>query len=352
VYVAATPPSGHGSTYSQGRFYELVRFEGWAAPGDLLVLMRTGANRGGAAEHMLQRSGPRGGLVDAWPEPAMMVDPWGIHVGPDGTLCIAERGARQVLLQRQVLPGTPYTTVATYPGVGDVTDCHLADNGTLYALVADPPSILRLSPGGYELEATVDPTSHPIDLIETPAGKFEVLDANGAARGYAWLADGRKIEMFKSGFEVRADGHVVARLPNLINVIWGQPVVSGAETQVHLVPRPDGLVVAIPFSRLQPQSIVHGLPWVFDPESGDAYLLSGRKLLPDRGVGVALIPGGSADDPWGMAPDEAASGGPPGPNPPEVPQGPPRGVGHFEEVSCAVRAAPATSPWLGWLWRR
>ena len=350
AYVAATPPAGHGQTHSQARYYELVRFEGWADPGDLLVLTREGPVQGGFADHMLRRAGVRGGLADAWPEPALMRDPWGIHAGPDGTLCIAERGARRILLQRQVLPGTPYATVAAYEDVGDVTDCHLGEDGALHALVAAPPAILRVTPGGSEVVSSLASGSRPIDLIETPDGGLEALDANGPSRGYAWLADGRRLEMFKSDFEVAADGSTVARLADLINVVWGQSVSPSAETHVHLMPRPDGLVVAVPFGRLQPQSAVTGRPWVFDPGSGSTYLLSGRIFDPERGVGVAMLPSGAAGDPWGVPEDPPVGDEPTGPDPPAAPEAPTLGIPQWEEKGGCAAVGPGgssgPSPWL------
>jgi len=281
--------------------WENVRYTGSGAPGDVLFLDQAQNNLG----YMLNRSGPRGGLAYAWESPIPLQDPWGMDVSEEGLLCIAYRTnwyhKGGVLVMAPDGPGeVPYKLLMEVGELGDVTDCRWGADGSLHWLATDPPRIERLPDFWVEtsqLVAELPPESVPIQMVMAPGGVWDVLDANGELRGLIYLKDGRRVEARMESFDIIVDQEVRLNLGQVVYTEWPKLVAPTAHTFIRFQERPDGLVVAVPFgSQIPPPA--GGMSWVFDPTTGDLWQLSPTPLVPSAGNGLAILPGGSAVDPW------------------------------------------------------
>ncbi len=311
-------------TAGDGWMWEYVRYDGLGEPGDVLLLAQ--AKLGS----MIYRSGPRGGLAHAWIEPYPFYSPdtpWGMEVGANGLLCIAHRKGLYNSGAVSVLEGyapfdVPSGSLVEVGDLGDVTDCHWGDDGSLYWLNADPPRIERLPQMWVEESEVVQELpeeSEPVDLVIRPDGTFEYLDANGALRGLYYLSDGRRLEVPMSDFIVRIDGEPSVNLNPIIFAEYGVPVADAAHTFIRFQERADGLVVVVPFGSKAPPPM-GGTAFVFDPDTDEMWQLSTIPLNPATGNGLAIMPGGVDVDPWEQA--SGAGGepeGPEGPAPVEAP---------------------------------
>jgi hypothetical protein len=313
------------SVDSDGSMWENVRYEGNGDPGDVLLL----ALAPNTAASMIYRSGPRGGLAHAWDEPYPFysaLTPYGIDVSPDHLLCITHRRGwyndSAVSVMESSAPwAVPSGLIMEIGELGDVTDCHWGDDGTLYLLNADPPRIERLPEFWVEAMEVVQELpgeSEPIDLVVKPDGTFEYVDRNGPLRGLYYLSDGRRIEVPMSDFIVRIDGRQSVNLNRIIYGVYGVPVADSAHTFIRFQERADGLVVAVPFGCEAPQPI-GGTAFIFDPDTDELWQLSSSPVFPGVGNGLALMPDGADADPWGPAGGAVALVGPEGPAPIETP---------------------------------
>ena len=279
--------------------WEVVRYQGKGDPGDVLTLTYSQSWQAGIA-YMMLRSGPRGGLAQAWDRPVVLYDPWGMDMGPDGLLCLTVRGqypgdGKVEILASEAPDQAPSKTVMTIGGTGDVTDCHMGDDGSVYILHTDPPCITRLPQlwvEEWEVFKELPADKEPLDLIVAPDGSLEVLYKDGPVRGFIYLKDGRKVEMGWEDYSVTVDGEFVTTITDFIDTSAG-----AIHTHARFIERPDGLVVAVPFA----SSVLPALTtnaWVLDPDKGGHWLLSPVKFTTNTGNGLAIMPGGKTTDPW------------------------------------------------------
>jgi hypothetical protein len=306
-----------GLEYFPSRLWEYVRYDGWGEPGDVIFLDTFLHNDGLGWYHMMARSGPRGGMAQAWRRGEFFNNPWGMDVREDGLLCLVDRGDRGGksygesvvhIMEPSVPNRIPDTFLMTIEGFPDATDCHFTGDNSVDILVPEPPLRIRYEmwSGEWEIVEEYPEGSVPIDLIEGPDGDAEALYEDGDLRGFLYLKDGRRLEMDKESFVVTVDGQPVADLNRLIWADPSNPMSPTAQTFARFVERPDGLVVAVPFGCTLPAPIGAQL-LAFDPNTpldiaespGFWPLTAYDNLYPHEGSPLAVMPGGDYTHPWG-----------------------------------------------------
>ncbi len=318
-----------GLEYYPSRLWEYVRYDGWGDPGDVIFMDTFIYNDEVGLYHMMLRSGPRGGMAQAWRRGEILHNPWGMDVREDGLLCLVDRGEHGTksygesvvhIMEGSTPNRIPDTFLLTIGGFPDATDCHFTGDNSVYILVPEPPMLVRYEMWSEEWEIVEEfpEGSVPIDLIEDPDGDVEVLFEDEGLRGFLYLKDGRRLEMTTDSFAVTVDGQHVADLDRLIWADPSNPMSPTSPTYARFVERPDGLVVAAPFGcpLLSP---IGGQLLVFDPDAahdpwdhtaGPDYwpLTAYDNLYPFDGSPLAVMPGGDYTDPWGPPYVQGAGG--------------------------------------------
>ena len=304
--------------YGGDGLWELIRYEGFGKPGDVVLVTHAGNQYG----FMAYRSGPRGGLADAWLEPVPdFKDVWGIDIRHDGMLCLSDRtndGGSVFILEPGEPNGVGSNLIMVAGELGDVTDCHWGEDDSLYFVTTNPPRLMHLPElwvENFEVYADLPVGTEPLDLIVTPEGDFEILDANGPYRGFYYLSDGRRLEVSTSDWWVWVDGEQVVQLTQLMFGKLGVEPGDKSHCFIRFMERPDGLVVAVPMGSNAPVPI-GGRAWVFDPNTGEKWPLSSNPVYPFWGNGLAILPDGVAKDPWGSSGLAQPEAGPGAPEPP------------------------------------
>lgn len=346
--------------YAVAGIWELVRYDGWGDPGDVIFMDTFLYYDGLGYYHMMARSGPRGGIAQAWRRGEFFNNPWGMDVRDDGLLCLVDRGKRDGksygdslvhIWEASVpnrIPDTPLMTISGFP---DATDCAFTGDNSLYILIPDPPQLVRYEmwTDDWELVEAYPEGAVPIDLVEGPDGEMEVLFEDAGLRGFLYLKDGRRLEMASDAFKVTVDGQEVANLDRLIWAAPDHPIDPKSHTYARFVERPDGLVVAVPFGCTLPapiggQLLVFDPNTPYDPSNYPNYwpLTAYDNLYPHEGSPLAVMPGSYSGDPWGPA----HVAGPEGEQPalPASPSAPTAGRRVSAEESSGCHAAPAGEP--------
>lgn len=343
---------------------ELVRLEHRLDPGDV-VMVRTpqaAVPVSGDVGVMLYKSGPRGGLARLWRENQTAIrDPGDIDVTADGRLCIPDRGRGQLWLYEPADPAlrVPSVVAESTPVPGAVA-C-LFDGDDVLVLTRQPTALKRYRPATGQLtdEPTPAVNGEPLELLRTPSGALEVLGKGDGLRGKAYTAAGEPVTMSATDFTVKKGGEAHADLPKLVYIDLEARPEPGWPARARLVPRPDGFIFVVPYdAEFYPPTMSITKLYAVDPKGGGAYVASPDAFDASAGAGLALVPGGSAQNPWryaltdgerevvpppdGPDPDPDPTD-PDAPAPPEAPTG---GKAVGGEPTCQGGGAMGT---LGWL---
>ncbi|MCA9519207.1 MAG: hypothetical protein KC635_29935, partial [Myxococcales bacterium] len=278
-----------------GAPWELVRYDDFAQPGDVLFLGYVSVSldyfRG---NYMLFQSGPRGGLAPTWREERGGTDIWGLDVDADGDACVAERVPGDVVFLAAAPNAlfTPSVQVDAWALPG-VVDCRLTGDGGALALTADPPGLWRFADAHTAPEQVEALAGAPLTFVTERDGSLGVLSEEDGLRGRLVLRDGREVTIAAGSWGVQVDGREVARLDDMLGSA------AANEGWARLVERPDGLVAVAPYGvRLPPGQGHLASPRVVDVDTGAVYRLTDRAFRVDLGAPVAVIPGGHGGDPW------------------------------------------------------
>jgi len=313
-----------------GEATEIVRYDFDAQPGDVLVLgnePRIASDTVGGA--MLYRSGPRGGLAPLWSEARTDRDVWGLDVDDNGYACSTDIAGQTITFLRPVEgTRTPSLPVASWAAANAV-DCDIDDDGRVSLLISDPPAIWRYDDPWTPPTRVAELSSRPVTFVDEADGSLGVLYESDRLRARFVLHDGRELTIAEGGWDVAIDGRVVMSLGAMVpgrSADW--------PAWARIIERPDGLVVIQPFGAARPADGTTSLvsPTVIDLERQETYPLTDAVPLfyADKGVGMALIPGGLGGDPW--APSNPSARPPPtttwpdGPDAPAVPRVPSDGA--------------------------
>ncbi len=314
--------------------YEVVEVHERVEPGELLVY--TYENSMAGSEHgKLLHVPARGGTGEVFRLPKVQV--MGMDAAPDGRVCLAAP-IPGVFLQVKAPPlsfGMP-SLLLTEIRVGNVVDCAYGPDGRPHLLMTDPPRVLVWNGaddvknprsaylGSTKTDSLADfevrplpASSSPLQLLVDPDGSDRVLDANGPSLGMGRLRDGSIVELDAASQTLLIHGASVG--PNLstwLNSVSSSKFplapISSAQLRVHIAERPDGLIALVPYT---PIGLAFGAAatapsmtvLAFDRKTGAYGELTARL---DAGLhlphALAVLPGGSAVDPWSMAPSPVA----------------------------------------------
>ena len=290
---------------------ELVRYERDVLPGDVLI-MRAGLN--GHAGAMLFKSGPRGGVVELWGPDRAIGDVTGMDLARDGSmrLCVADAVNEVVWEFAPAGPEGPPELVRWVADVRFVLDCAYDDDGSLRVLAVDHVAVRSTELG--ELMRVQDLSGDPIELVRDATGANVVRSADGL-RGKVYLPDGRAVTMSDDTFTIAVDGSEVMAIPNLIYQTLAIPRDPKHPTRIQMAVRADGTIVVAPrdAAPLLPYASLGNLLLVDLNGASPTYTFLGEhEYTAQYGVGLAVVPGGSAADPWtGRLPDAAEPAGAP-----------------------------------------
>lgn len=302
--------------------WEVVRYEGGAQPGDVLILKdQAGIPPLLPRSTQLYRSGPRGGAAPQFSATGLpFSDAHGLDMRADGTVCIADRGYGRLVVQtRGNLDGwTPLGEARAVSVVG-IRDCRFEADGQVLVLTDQPtPRLVR-----FDDTLAGEPTlveeleGQPRALLRRPDGGIEVDDP--AHRGAVHLRDGRTVRVGMDWFVHVGDEAITQLKPPSLNYP------SERQGWIKLIERPDGLLVGVYWAIGEGSTVTqHVRPVVLDPETGDVWPLSATELGGRTGVGLAVVPFGPLA----------------GEGPPPTPAAPARTVGDGgaadDDSGCAV----------------
>ncbi len=304
--------------------WEIVRYEGGAQPGDVLILKdMAGIPPLLPRSTQLYRSGPRGGAAPQFSVTGLpFKDASGLDMRADGTVCIADRGYGNLVVQaRGNADGWTPLGEARSASVQGIRDCLFdADGGVVVLTDLPTPRLVRFDDGlGTAPTLLEEFDGAPRALLRRADGAIEVDDP--AHRGAVYLRDGRRVHVAMDWF-VYVDGEAITQL---------KPPSSNYPVErqgwIKLIERPDGLLVGVYWGIGEGSTVTQQVrPLVLDPETGESWPLSATLLAGRPGVGLAVVPFGPRieDGPAptmpgpaagaGASPDDASSGcsiGPP-----------------------------------------
>lgn len=278
---------------------ELVRYERDVRPGDVLIL-RAESNIGQSVfGATLYKSGPRGGMVDLWgPEPSIG-GVAGMDIARDGSMrmCVADDVNRVVWEFEPAGPEGPPEIMRWVEDVPYVLDCAYDDDGALRVLTIDDV-LVRDSDFGVLVQVEEVPVSPaPIELMRDASGKNVVRAADGL-RGRLVLADGREATMSDDDFTLEVGGEEAFAFTDLLyqSATTSRPV--DYPGRIAFAERADGTVVFAPHHApidfpYATSARIH----MYDPASGQLFVYGGEYQAM-YGLDIAVVPGGSAADPW------------------------------------------------------
>lgn len=277
---------------------EAVWFPPEVAPGETLAF--------DPVHGMLSRIAARGGAFNAWQRP----DPdeegvSGIDVTADLHLCAANPRARRL---REYVPrfgrGAPSVTVApdvVLPGAVAPIDCAYGEDGTLRALVADPPAVWMRAPGPatWVLDASVTVPPAPVRFIRGGAsgrGFADIAAKDDPEAGRVVTRAGAVVDILKGTWTLRWNGVPVANLRPVMFFFDFDPTNVNFHTEipadVAMVERADGRIVMS--LQGQDENTFPG-PYLYDPRTGSVLRADEGSTF---GRFLAVIPGGDNVDPW------------------------------------------------------
>jgi hypothetical protein len=305
-----------------GTVLEMVRYEPGVAPGDVLML---DAVQGGGGGRMLYASKPRGGRAPLWDQPeADMQGVDGMDVSAEHRLCVADRPGRMLWEYSAGPNGIPSQLEVTAL-VGDIVDCKYDGVGDLHLLFADPPrtEVRHGLAGNSVPEQTLAVTAHPQQFVKKPDGSLEVLDEAEHLRGRIYTRAGRKVEMAQGTLELRVAGVAMST----VKLWWinsQSPSLAERPGRVALAERPDGLLLVggSDVESAAPYAVI-GRFVAVDPRTRRVAEPWPEQHFANNSVGLAVVPGGLAVDPWTQRPvaDPAPQGSTDVPVAPKPPLG-------------------------------
>ena len=280
-----------------GNLVEQVRYEGTPQPGDALIVAQGMAQAAGNYGMNLFWSGPRGGAVPLW-----HLNQWwgdqteitGADINRGGVMCVADygnRALRRLEASGGIVGYSPVQVTLRDDFGAPPLDCVVEESGsTIVLLDDDTPRLVRIPVDFWatpEELGPVDPSgSLQVELEPLPMGGFQPL----AAAGGIYCDD--------------------------LTCYGGEALMLGPLVQLGV--RPNGHVVAAEYRGLG------GAP-TLSRSLGSTQRVGLPALASSKyGIGLALIPGGEAVDPW--TGDFAGSTTPDANSPPELKGGTPVGV--------------------------
>ncbi len=281
----------YASTRGQDGLWELVRFDDALEPGHVVLFARPADGLDGnyvVEPPRVYASPARGGLFAIWEAPDLLVEGVrGLDVTADGALCLADGSTLHRFAALADDGRMPRNLLGRHPLRG-AADCAYRADGTLVVLQADPPALLTFDPatGAFAPERDLAGTGAgvPEELVRRPDGTFDVRwSTPEPERPVAWTAAGEPVTW--RGGPLVGIGERLLKAPEPLGV--------------PLVVRPDGRIVAYAEQQLK----------VYDPERDLVQPLNILPFRPDEPIGLALVPGGAALDPWTGAPLVAAAPG-------------------------------------------
>jgi hypothetical protein len=306
----------------------------------------------------------------------------GMNAAADGRVCLAAP-IPGVFMQVRAHPlsfGLPNLQL-TELHVGKVVDCDYGPDGRPHLLMTDPPRVLiwngkddSKSPDdmlkNFET-VLLDAGKTPFQLLVDKDGKDRVLYDGGELLGMGKMQDGSIAEVDAATQRLRIRGELVGPdLSTWVNDLklhypgqmqFSLAPVSWKALRVHVAQRPDGLIAVLPYTPVgnvyvDAQTSPPATVLVWDPRTGQtgeltSLLLAGM-YLPNA---LAVLPGGTATDPWTGEPLAIAAGGTgngTGTGTGGDTQGgasDPAANGDSGQGGCSAGFSTGTSPVLGWL---